>query len=58
MEQAGGASSCDGKLVSALDVPIDDYDQRAQVCYGSITEVQRFEEYVYGEYTPEKFLNC
>lgn len=50
VEQAGGASSCDGKLISALNVPINDYDQRSQVCFGSTTEVQRFEEYVYGKY--------
>ncbi|GMH35321.1 hypothetical protein BSKO_03189 [Bryopsis sp. KO-2023] len=49
VEQAGGASSCDGKCVSALDVDINDYDQRSQVCFGSKVEVARFEEYVYGD---------
>ena len=49
IEKAGGESSCDGKCVSALDIPILDIDQRTQVCYGSRQEVQRFEEYLYGE---------
>jgi sedoheptulose-bisphosphatase len=50
VEQAGGASSCDGLCKSALDVPILGYDQRTQVCFGSIGEVRRFEEYLYGEW--------
>jgi sedoheptulose-bisphosphatase len=48
VEQAGGHSSCDGQLVSGLDVEIKEHDQRTQICYGSRGEVQRFEEYVYG----------
>eukprot|EP01023_Acetabularia_acetabulum_P051716 TRINITY_DN5726_c0_g2_i2.p1 TRINITY_DN5726_c0_g2~~TRINITY_DN5726_c0_g2_i2.p1 ORF type:complete len:389 (-),score=84.09 TRINITY_DN5726_c0_g2_i2:164-1330(-) len=48
VEKAGGFSSCDGLLKSALDIPIESYDQRTQVCYGSIGEVRRFEEYLYG----------
>ena len=48
VEKAGGASSCDGKAVSALDIPILGYDQRTEICYGSIGEVRRFEEYLYG----------
>ena len=48
IEKAGGYSSCDGLLVSGLDVPIESHDQRTQICYGSKAEVQRFEEYVYG----------
>ncbi|WIA12870.1 hypothetical protein OEZ85_006493 [Tetradesmus obliquus] len=48
VEQAGGASSCDGLCKSALDVDIKGYDQRTQVCFGSIGEVRRFEEYLYG----------
>ena len=48
IEKAGGYSSCDGKLVSGLDVPIEAHDQRTQICYGSLAEVRRFEEYVYG----------
>jgi sedoheptulose-bisphosphatase len=48
VEKAGGASSCDGKLVSGLDVDITAYDQRTQICYGSVGEVKRFEEYLYG----------
>ncbi|KAF6254444.1 sedoheptulose-1,7-biphosphatase [Scenedesmus sp. NREL 46B-D3] len=48
VEQAGGASSCDGLCKSALDVPILGYDQRTQVCFGSVGEVTRFEEYLYG----------
>lgn len=47
--QAGGASSCDGLCKSALDVDINAYDQRTQVCFGSTGEVRRFEEYLYGE---------
>jgi sedoheptulose-bisphosphatase len=49
VEKAGGASSADGKAISALDVPITGYDQRTEICYGSIGEVRRFEEYLYGE---------
>ncbi|CAD7703294.1 unnamed protein product [Ostreobium quekettii] len=49
VENAGGASSCDGRLVSALDIDINTYDQRAEVCYGSVGEVARFEEVVYGK---------
>jgi hypothetical protein len=49
VEQAGGASSCDGKCVSALDIPILTYDQRTEICFGSKGEVKRFEEYLYGE---------
>lgn len=49
VEQAGGHSSCDGKCISALDVEIEDYDQRSQVCFGSKEEVRRFEEYLYGK---------
>jgi len=48
VEKAGGASSADGKQISALDVPITTYDQRTQICYGSKGEVKRFEEYLYG----------
>ena len=48
VEKAGGFSSCDGLLVSGLDVPIEAHDQRTQICYGSKAEVRRFEEYVYG----------
>lgn len=49
VENAGGASSCDGLVVSGLDVPILVCDQRTQICYGSIGEVRRFEEYMYGK---------
>lgn len=49
VENAGGASSCDGKSVSALDIPILGYDQRTEICFGSIGEVRRFEEYMYGK---------
>ncbi|KAK9839275.1 hypothetical protein WJX81_005282 [Elliptochloris bilobata] len=48
IEKAGGYSSADGKCISGLDVPIEAYDQRTQICYGSIAEVRRFEEYMYG----------
>ena len=48
VEKAGGASSCDGKLVSGLDVNVDVHDQRTQICYGSVGEVKRFEEFLYG----------
>jgi sedoheptulose-bisphosphatase len=48
VEQAGGASSCDGKCVSALDIPILNYDQRTEICFGSVGEVRRFEEYLFG----------
>ncbi len=48
IEKAGGASSCDGQQLSGLDVPITEWDQRTQICYGSVGEVKRFEEYMYG----------
>lgn len=48
VEKAGGYSSCDGLCVSGLDVNIEKHDQRTQICYGSKAEVQRFEEYMYG----------
>lgn len=48
VEKAGGESSCDGKQVSGLDVPITEIDQRTQICYGSKGEVARFEKYLYG----------
>ncbi|KAL6765940.1 sedoheptulose-1,7-biphosphatase [Haematococcus lacustris] len=48
VEKAGGASSADGKQISALDVPIVNYDQRTEICFGSVGEVKRFEEYLYG----------
>ena len=48
VEKAGGASSCDGLCVSGLDVEVTQHDQRTQICYGSVGEVKRFEEYVYG----------
>ncbi|CAG9465704.1 unnamed protein product [Pedinophyceae sp. YPF-701] len=47
IEKAGGASSIDG--ISALDVPITEYDQRTGIIYGSIEEVKRCEEYLYGK---------
>lgn len=53
VEKAGGASSADGKQISALDIPIEAYDQRTQICYGSVGEVRRFEEFMYG--TSERF---
>lgn len=40
IEKAGGYSSADGKCISGLDVPIDAYDQRTQICYGSLAEVR------------------
>ena len=46
VEQAGGASSADGKQISGLDVKITNYDQRTQICFGSKGEVKRFEEYM------------
>lgn len=39
VEKAGGASSCDGKCVSGLDVEVLQHDQRTQICYGSVGEV-------------------
>ena len=30
-------------------MPIEAHDQRTQICYGSLAEVRRFEEYVYGQ---------
>jgi len=48
IENAGGASSVDGKAISALDLPITAYDQRTEIAYGSFDEIRRFEEYMYG----------
>jgi sedoheptulose-bisphosphatase len=48
VENAGGASSCDGKGLSGLDVEITAHDQRTQICYGSVGEVARFEKYMLG----------
>jgi len=48
IENAGGASSVDGKAMSALDLPITAYDQRTEIAYGSVDEIRRFEEYMYG----------
>lgn len=39
VEKAGGHSSCDGLLVSGLDVEVKQHDQRTQICYGSLAEV-------------------
>ena len=47
IEKAGGASSVDG--VSALDVPIEAYDQRTQIIYGSKGEVAFAEKTLYGK---------
>jgi len=49
VEKAGGASSCDGLGISGLDVEVKQHDQRTQICYGSVGEVKRFEEYMLGE---------
>lgn len=56
VEKAGGESSCDGKCVSGLDVIVDQHDQRTQICYGSIGEVKRFEETLYGK--SERFADA
>ena len=48
VEKAGGASSCDGKCVSGLDITVEKHDQRTQICYGSTGEVAKFEKYLYG----------
>ncbi|KAL6767088.1 SBP1 [Auxenochlorella protothecoides x Auxenochlorella symbiontica] len=49
VEKAGGHSSADGKCISGLDVEIKQYDQRTQICFGSIKEVARFEKMLYGK---------
>lgn len=53
VEKAGGASSTvdpeTGAVISALDLPIKEYDQRTQITYGSVDEVKRVEEYLYGK---------
>lgn len=48
VEKAGGASSGNGENKSALDINVDIHDQRTTVCYGSVGEVKRFEEYMHG----------
>mmetsp|Transcript_13199 Transcript_13199/g.40579 ORF Transcript_13199/g.40579 Transcript_13199/m.40579 type:complete len:327 (-) Transcript_13199:74-1054(-) len=49
IEKCGGRSS-DGEQ-SLLNVPISDLELRVQACYGSASEVERFEELV-GPYRP------
>lgn len=53
MENSGGASSTidpvTGKVESAMDVEITNYDQRTSIIYGSKGEVKRAEEYLYGK---------
>lgn len=53
VEKAGGASSTvdpdTGAVISALDLEIKEYDQRTQITYGSVEEVKRVEEYLYGK---------
>lgn len=56
--QAGGASSCDGLCKSALDIPINAYDQRTEICFGSTGEVRRFEEYLYGKQPAVSWASC
>jgi sedoheptulose-bisphosphatase len=43
IEKAGGYSSANGLQKSALDVPINNVDERAEICFGSKDEVKRFE---------------
>eukprot|EP00274_Cyanoptyche_gloeocystis_P007263 CAMPEP_0196667536 /NCGR_PEP_ID=MMETSP1086-20130531/65137_1 /TAXON_ID=77921 /ORGANISM="Cyanoptyche gloeocystis , Strain SAG4.97" /LENGTH=422 /DNA_ID=CAMNT_0042004875 /DNA_START=27 /DNA_END=1296 /DNA_ORIENTATION=+ len=50
IEAAGGKSS-DG-VKSVLDIKNLTTNDRTQVCYGSVTEVKRFEEYVGVKYLP------
>jgi hypothetical protein len=66
VEKAGGASSCDGKCVSGLDVEVLQHDQRTQICYGSVGEVRRGACSVAGEMpgqggagvTPRSYASC
>ena len=55
VEKAGGASSADGLCVSGLDIEVTKWDQRTQICYGSVGEVKKFEEYLYG--SSPRFVN-
>lgn len=54
VEAAGGAScACPSEEgepmepVSLLDVPVDHLDRRVGVCFGSVTEVDRFKSYIF-----------
>jgi sedoheptulose-bisphosphatase len=47
IENAGGASSMEGK--SILDIPIEAYDQRTQIMYGSKGEIAFAEKTLYGK---------
>jgi len=47
IENAGGYSS--NGTMSVLDIPIQGIDDRTQCAYGSLNEVIRFEEYLYGK---------
>lgn len=49
IEKAGGKSS-EGTM-SVLDIPITVTEQRSQVAYGAVKEVERFEEMVGNKYT-------
>jgi len=49
VEKAGGHTSGDGKPDSALAITIKDFEQRTPaVCFGSRSEVERFETIMYG----------
>ncbi|KAL3147327.1 hypothetical protein ABBQ32_002811 [Trebouxia sp. C0010 RCD-2024] len=56
VEKAGGQSSGDGKGISGLDIKVEQHDQRTQICYGSIGEVKRFEEFMLGK--SERFADA
>ncbi|DBB05356.1 TPA: hypothetical protein ACH3X3_010577 [Trebouxia sp. C0006] len=56
VEKAGGQSSGDGQGISGLDIVCEKHDQRTQICYGSIGEVRRFEEFMLGK--SERFADA
>merc|ERR1719413_251122 len=53
VEKAGGKSSDGVTGGSILDVQIDGVDQRTPLCIGAAREVERFNEYVVNDKTPE-----
>ena len=49
VECAGGAAMCDNQELSVLDVVIDHTDHRMGVCFGSIDEVEKYKEIMFGD---------
>lgn len=48
IEKAGGYSSANGLQKSALDVPIESIDERAEIAFGAQSDIAHFERMLYG----------